>query len=142
MVKNLPVLHLGINSAIPPRSQWKISLTFDDDLAFIGKGRNATLREKDNSIFIIPKVIIGLEVINDLIMVHLACHQIPFDKAPCIVDSSSVFGNLAEANQTIGKVSKQSESTFQSKVIHTFRMIEPESCSLSSTHNAYSYLSR
>lgn len=136
MVQHLSVFHLRVNGAVSSRSKGKISLTLDDHLSIVGESGNATLREEYNGVFIISKVVVGLEVVHDLIVIHFAGHQVPFDQTTSVIDSCSVLGDVAETNESVGKVSEERESTLQAEVEHSFRMVESESSSLSSTHNA------
>lgn len=140
MVQYFPVLHLRVNGAVSSRSQGKVALTLDDHLAIVGEGGNAALREENNGVFIISEVIVGLEVVHDLVVVHLAGHQVPFDQTTSVVHSGSVLSDVAEADESVGEVSKERESTLQAEVVHSFRMVKSEPSSLSSTHNANSHL--
>lgn len=99
------------------------------------------MREEDDSLLIISEVVVCLEVVHDLVVVHLTSHQIPLDQTASIVYSGSVFGDVTESDESVGEVSEERKSALQAQVKHAFRMVEPKSSSLSATHNAHSNFS-
>ena len=139
VIQHLPVLHLGVNGAVAARSEGKVALTLDHHLAIVGESRDAALREEDNGLFIISEVVVGLEIVHNLIVIHLAGHQVPLDQAASVVHSGSVLGDVAEPDESVGEVSEEGESALQAEVEHSFRMVESEPSSLSATHDAHSH---
>lgn len=96
MFEDPPILHFGVDSPVPPRSEGEVALAFDDDLAVVEESRQSALREEDNGVLIVAKVVVVLEVGDYLFVVHFAGHEVPFDQAARIVYPRSVLYQIAQ----------------------------------------------
>lgn len=106
MVEDSSVLHLAVDGAVASGCQGDISFTFNHNFSIVIKGWYSTLWEEDNRIFIIPEVVIGAEVVDNLLMVHLTRHQVPFNERTLF--SSTLAHDLVQSGQSVGKESEES----------------------------------
>ena len=53
--------------------------------------------EEDDGVLVVSEVVVVFEVCDDLFVVHLAGHEVPFDEAARIVHACFVFYQIAEA---------------------------------------------
>ena len=90
-------LHLGVDCAVSSWGQGEVAFAFDDDLAVIEEGWESALGEEDDGVLIVSEVVVVFEVCDDLFVVHLAGHEVPFDEAARIVHAGFVFYQIAEA---------------------------------------------
>lgn len=72
------VFHLAIDRAITPWSQGYLALRLNHYLAVVVKSRDTALGEEDDRLLRVPEVIVGLEVVDYFLVVHLAGHDVPF----------------------------------------------------------------
>jgi hypothetical protein len=79
MLQNLFVLHLAIDGAIASWCQTHLSLTLENDFALVTESWDAALREENNGVLVIAEIFIFLEIVDDLVMIHFAGHQVPLD---------------------------------------------------------------
>lgn len=97
MLKHSPAFHFRVDSSIPSRSQGEVALAFNDDLTIIEESWKAALREEYYRFLVISEIVILLEVANNLVMIHLTSHKIPFDEAACVVDSCAVLDQITQS---------------------------------------------
>jgi hypothetical protein len=136
VAQHVSPLHFRVDGAIAARSQRELAFAFDDDLAFVGERGNTALREEDDGVLVVPEVVVVLEVADDLLVVHLAGHQVPFNEALRVVHPSTVLGNVAQPLQSVREVPEQSQAALQSEVEHALGVVEPEPRALSAAHDA------
>lgn len=53
--------------------------------------------EEDDGVLVVSEVVVVFEVSDDLFVVHLAGHEVPFDEAARIVHACFMFYQIAEA---------------------------------------------
>jgi hypothetical protein len=100
------------------------------------------LREENNGVFIISEVIVCLEIVDNLIVVHIACHQIPFNEAFRVVYTCFALREITQTFESMCKMTEKREATFQTQIEHSLRMIESQSCALASTHDTHRNFSK
>ena len=134
VIQNTSILHFTINGSISSWSQRHIVLILHNNLAIVVKSRDSSLWEKDNRVFVISKIFVGLEVVHYLLMVHLTCHQIPLDESTLLVVGFT--GQFIEPCQSVCKEAEQSQTRFQLEIKHSLWMVESQPSALTTTHNA------
>ena len=66
------------------------------------------MREEDDGVLVVAEVFVLLEVTDDLLMVHLAGHEVPLDESASLV--VALAGQLIQPGQTMSKEPEESES--------------------------------
>lgn len=73
------VFHLSINGTVSAWRQWHLTLGLDDDLSVVTDSGDTSLGEENYWVWVVAEVVVGFEVGADLLVVHLAGHDVPFD---------------------------------------------------------------
>jgi hypothetical protein len=85
------VFHLAIDRAITPWGQGHLPLRLDDYFAVIVQGRDTALGEEDDGLLRVPEEIVGLEIVDYFLVVHLAGHDVPFYHVVFVNDGVGVL---------------------------------------------------
>lgn len=85
MFQHFFVLHLPVNSPVTSRSQTDLSLTLENDFSLVAKSRDAALGEEHNRVLVVSEVFVLLEVVDNLVVVHFAGHEVPLDQRALFV---------------------------------------------------------
>lgn len=79
VLEDTSVFHFGVNCTVASWSERNLALGFDDDFAIVTNSRNTSLREENYGVRVVTEVIVGFEIVDHLIVVHFACHNVPLD---------------------------------------------------------------
>jgi hypothetical protein len=63
------------------------------------------LGEEDNGVLVVAEVVVDLEVVRNLLVIHLGGHEVPFDEGAFLAGASA--GQFVEAGEAVGEEAKE-----------------------------------